>query len=106
MHSYIIGSTDVVLHYTSVSFDIHLKEIGGTLIQGGQLVVLKPDPYHLDMDYFSTTLQRYQITYLGTVPTLLTILIDYLRILPKDHQDTRLKSLRRIISGGLLFELH
>jgi non-ribosomal peptide synthetase component F len=101
IRSYIIESTDIILHHTSVSFDSHFEEITGSLIQGAQVVVLKPDPYHLDMNYFSRTIQRYHISYLGSVPTVLIMLIDNLRILPKDQQYTRLKSLRRFSLGGL-----
>jgi non-ribosomal peptide synthetase component F len=96
---------DIVLYHTSVSFDAHVEQIVGTLIQGGQLVVLKPNPYHLDMDYFSATIERHHISCLGGVPTLLTMLIDYCRTLPKNQQQTRLKSLRCFSSGGLLFNL-
>ncbi|CAF1505285.1 unnamed protein product, partial [Rotaria sordida] len=38
-----IQPTDTVLHHTSVNFDVHLLEIVGTLIMGGQVILLHPN---------------------------------------------------------------
>ncbi|CAF1264833.1 unnamed protein product [Rotaria sordida] len=99
--SAVIDSTSIVLHHRSVAFDPHLEEIAGSLISGAQVVLLKPDPCHLDMDYFSTTIARYQVTFIGIVPTALITMINLIRSLPQVEQDNRLKSLRCIVSGGI-----
>ncbi|CAF1258490.1 unnamed protein product [Rotaria sordida] len=38
-----IQPMDTVLHHTSVNFDVHLLEIVGTLIMGGQVILLHPN---------------------------------------------------------------
>ena len=88
-----------------MSFDPHVEEIAGSLISSAQLVILKPDPYHLDMDYLLTTIARYQVTFLGTVPTTLIMLTDILRSLSQVNQDSRLRSLCCIVSGGLSYKM-
>lgn len=95
-----IDSTSIVLHHRSVAFDPHLEEIAGSLISGAQAVLLKPDPCHLDMDYFSATIARYQVTFIGIVPTALITMTNLILSFSQAEQDSRLKSLRCIVSGG------
>jgi hypothetical protein len=52
---------------------------------GGQVVLLHPNG-NLNMNFFSGTISRQQVTYLNIVPSLLTILIDYLRT-TKNHKE-------------------
>jgi non-ribosomal peptide synthetase component F len=87
---------DSVLHHTSVTFDVHLSEIAGTLIMGGQVILLHPNG-NLSMTFFSETIARQQVTYLNIVPSLLIILIDYLRT---TNNKECLKTLRCILFGG------
>jgi non-ribosomal peptide synthetase component F len=94
-----------VLQHASVAFDSHIEEIMGPLISSAQLALIKPDPYHLDMDYFSATIARHQVTFLFPVPTLLIMLTNLVRSLPQDEQCNRLKSLRFLSCGGLFFTL-
>ncbi|CAF4360152.1 unnamed protein product [Rotaria sp. Silwood2] len=71
-------STDTVLHHTSVNFDVHLLEIIGTLIMGGQVILLHPNG-NLSMITFSETIRRQQVTILNIMSSLLITLVDYLR---------------------------
>ncbi len=96
IRSYVIESTDITLHHTSVTFDAHLGEILGTTIMGAQLILLQPNG-HLDMEIFAKTIQHHQVTYLGTVPSQITELIVFLR---NANEENLLKTLRCISSGG------
>ena len=69
---------DVVVQMAQCSFDIHVEDIVGTLVTGGTLVMLRPDG-HMDFEYLSRVLIDHQITYLHTVPTLLTSFLRYLK---------------------------
>ncbi len=101
IRSCLLKPTDIIVQQASVAFDAHIEEIMGPLISSAQLAVLKPDPYHLDLDYFSTAIARHQVTFLFPVPTLLIMLTNFVRSLPKDEQCNRLKSLRFLSCGGL-----
>ena len=101
----VIDCNSIVLHHRSVAFDPHLEEIAGSLISGAQVVLLKPDPCHLDMDYFSSTISRNEVTFIGIVPTALITMTNLIRSMSQVEQDTRLKSLRCIVSGGLSLSL-
>ena len=88
---------DVVLHHTPVAFDVHLSEIIGTLIKGGQVILLRPND-NFDIDVYSCTISQQQVTYLNIVPSLLTILIHRLHM--SNNKDS-LNTLRRIVSYGM-----
>ncbi|CAF4100658.1 unnamed protein product [Adineta steineri] len=100
IHSCLIKPTDIILQHASVAFDSHIEEIMGPLISSAQLAILKPDPYHLDIDYFSTAIAQHQVTFLFPVPTLLIMLTNFVRSLSKDEQCNRLKTLRFLSCGG------
>ena len=63
---------------------------------GGEVILLHPNG-NLSMSFFSETIHRQQATVLNVVPSLLNILIDYLRA--TDNKEC-LKTLRCISSGG------
>ncbi|CAF1354197.1 unnamed protein product [Adineta steineri] len=90
--SNIMQQTDVVLHHTSVTFNVHLSEIAGALIMGGQVVLLHPNG-DLNMKLFSQTIHRQQVTILNIVSSSLTILTNYIRI---TNNNEYLKTLRCI----------
>lgn len=87
---------DVVLHHTPATFDIHLSEIVGTLLVGGQVIILHPNG-NLDMNVFSKAISHKQVTCLNIAPSFLTILIDHLCNI--DNKDC-LRTLRCILSHG------
>ncbi|CAF1470753.1 unnamed protein product, partial [Adineta ricciae] len=96
-HSTIMMHDDVVLQTTLPTFDIHMQEILGTLWLGGTLVLLRQNG-NLDMHYFTSILQRYQITLLIMVPTLISSLTQYLQ--NSMSQQHALTSIRRLCSLG------
>ena len=79
-----------------MTFDVHIEEILGTLIMCGQLIILRPYG-ELDMEMFSRTINRHQVTYLSTVPSQI---INIAMFLHEKDQDNALKTLRCISSGG------
>lgn len=87
---------DVVLHHTPATFDIHLLEIIGTLIVGGQVSVLHPNG-NIDMNIFSKTIMHQQVTHLNIVPSFLNILMDHLH--DTDNKDC-LRTIHCISSYG------
>ena len=97
IHSCDIQSTDVVLHHTPVTFDVHLSEIIGTLIKGGQVALLPPNVTY-DINVYSRTVSEQQVTCLNIVPSLLTTLTHYLH---STNNEDCLKTLRRIMSHGM-----
>ncbi|CAF1543966.1 unnamed protein product, partial [Adineta ricciae] len=96
MRALVIQSTDIGLHHTSVTFDAHLSESIGILMKGGQVVILKPFA-QLDMESFIRTLCRYQVSYIGIVPSQLINLVAFLR--STDEYNT-LETLRCVATGG------
>ncbi len=75
----LLECTDIIVQQASVAFDSHIEEIMGPLISGAQLALLKPDPYHLDLDYFSSSIARHQARFIFPVPTLLIMFTNVLR---------------------------
>ena len=95
-HSSMIEDNSTVLQTTPVTFDIHIEETLGTLWLGGSICLLRPNG-NLDMSYLSSLIQRHQITFLITVPTLLISLVDFMQSSPND---LLLRTLRRLCSIG------
>jgi len=63
---------------------------------GGQVILLHPNG-NLSMNFFSETIGRQQVTFLNVVPSLLSILGDYLHTA---NNKESLKTLRCVLSGG------
>jgi len=68
---------DVVIQMAQCTFDIHIKECLGTLLIGASLVLLHPASW-MDYQYLSRTLQQHTVTYFSVVPSMMTILFNYL----------------------------
>ena len=86
-----------VLQIVRCSFDIHVGDIIGTLIAGGTLVMLHPKGI-MDFDYLSQIITSKQITYMHTVPTLLS---SYFHFLQETHSTSAVKTLQSLCSGGV-----
>jgi non-ribosomal peptide synthetase component F len=99
MRSYIIQSTDVTLHHTSVTFDAHLEEILGTAMMGGELILLSPDG-HLDIEVIAKTISRHEVTYMFGVPSQMNELIAFSQNI---NQEGHLRTIHRIASGGKIW---
>ena len=59
------------------SFDAHVMECSGIVMLGGSVVLLRPEG-HLDAEYLSKTIQQHHVTFMGVVPSLMTVICNYL----------------------------
>jgi non-ribosomal peptide synthetase component F len=98
----VIRSSDITVHHTSVSFDVHLTETAAALMMGGQIAILKPYG-HLDIDYFTQTIAKQQVTYMTTVPTMLISFGNFLKTM---SGETRLKTMWTITTIGMSTTIH
>ena len=78
------------------SFDIHVQEILGTLMIGATLVMLRPRGT-IDFEYLDGILEKKQITYMHTVPTLL---YNFFNFVEKSKKCESIQYLRSLCSGG------
>ena len=72
------NSNDTAVQMARCSFDIHVQEILGILMNGATLVMLHPGGT-IDFDYLSTVLVKKQITYIHTVPSLLHSFLTFIK---------------------------
>jgi non-ribosomal peptide synthetase component F len=100
MHSLInidsLNKNDIVVQMSRCSFDIHVQEILGTLINGATLVMLRPRGT-IDFEYLSAVLDEKQITYMHTVPSLLREFFTYIQ---ENNNKEAVKYLRSLCSIG------
>ena len=87
---------DTVVQMARCSFDIHVQEILGTLMIGATLVMLHPEGT-LQFDYLSDVLEKKQISYMHTVPSLIYSFFTFLK--EYNNQDV-LRYLRSLCSIG------
>ncbi len=78
------------------SFDIHVQETLGTLMNGATVVMLRPRG-NIDFDYLSATLLEKQITSIYTVPSLLQNIFTYLE---ETEKIDVVRFLRSVCTGG------
>ncbi|CAF3708674.1 unnamed protein product [Rotaria sp. Silwood1] len=95
--SSIMMQNETVLQITPTTFDIHIQEILGTLWLGGCICLLRPNG-NLDMNYLTSVVQRNQITFAITVPTLLATIAQHVHNYHDKHHT--LISLQRLCSIG------
>ncbi|REF43107.1 amino acid adenylation domain-containing protein [Serratia ficaria] len=69
-----LGQETVTFGISSLSFDLSVWDIFGTLAAGGTLVVCKPDGTR-DPDYWWQQIQQHHVTVWNTVPTSFEMLI-------------------------------
>ena len=91
-----IRRQDRVLQMASCSFDIHVMECLGPLVNGSTCVMLKPDG-NLDMGYVVSTIHRHLVNVAFFVPSFLYALHEYLEHTDQFHL---LSSMRQIVFGG------
>jgi non-ribosomal peptide synthetase component F len=87
---------DTIIQMARCSFDIHVQEILGTLMIGATLIMLHPKGT-IDFDYLSEILDKKQITYIHTVPSLLH---SFFTFLEKCNNRVAVKYLRSLCSSG------
>ncbi|CAF0953029.1 unnamed protein product [Adineta steineri] len=95
--THIIEENDVVLQLSSSSFDSHLDDIGGALLQGGHLVLLKAGG-HLDFDYMTKVIYEKNVTYVGPVPSWIGALSEFLS--ENYHAQERVRQVHWWYLGG------
>ena len=96
VRSYVIERTHVPLNQSSVTFDLHLEQILGSILTGATVVLLHPAG-HLDMAKFATTIRDQQVTFVCIVPSQLINLLNYVQSATADHL---LRSVRWLICLG------
>jgi non-ribosomal peptide synthetase component F len=87
---------DTVIQMARCSFDIHVQEVFGTLMIGATLIMLHPHGT-IDFEYLSEVLDKRQITYMHTVPSLLH---GFFSFLEKCNNWVAMKYLRSLCSSG------
>jgi acyl-coenzyme A synthetase/AMP-(fatty) acid ligase/acyl carrier protein len=87
-----LQEADKFLQKTPFTFDASVWEIFAPLLAGAQLVMAEPEG-HADPAYLITTINRYSITHLQVVPSLLQLLVA-------DDRFTTCKSLKTLFCGG------
>ncbi|WP_327365664.1 non-ribosomal peptide synthetase [Streptomyces sp. NBC_01217] len=73
-----VGPGDRVLAISSLSFDLSVWDVFGTLGAGGTLVIPEPSG-NPDPSAWAELLRRHRVTVWNSVPALLQILLDYTR---------------------------
>jgi non-ribosomal peptide synthetase component F len=87
---------DNILQVARCSFDIHVKDVIGTLVIGATLVMLHPDGI-LDLEYLAEILEEQEITYMQVVPSLLQSLFSFLKA---ENLAFTAKRLQSVCSSG------
>ncbi len=87
-----LGTDDVVLQKTPISFDASVWEFWAPLLAGARLVMAQPGG-HQDPAYMAKALRSHGITTLQLVPSMLEFVIE-------EVAKTPCPSLRRVFSGG------
>ncbi|CAF4054411.1 unnamed protein product, partial [Adineta steineri] len=86
---------DTMIQMASCSYDVHAREVVGTLITGSTIIMLRPQG-NMDLDYMVMTLNRKQVSYLQCVPAYANVLLEFLQ----SHSVPNLSSLRTFDIGG------
>ena len=100
LHSYVLGrklsgiysEQDVMLHGSTLSFDIAVEEIFCPLLLGGQIILLNPIGFK-DIDGILETISLNKITAFSTTPSVLTQCLESKNL-------KRCTSLSKVILGG------
>ena len=93
---YPIGDSDVILQKTTYTFDVSVWEQLWWAIQGAAVCFLVPGG-EKDPEAIISAIDKYKITTMHFVPSMLNIFLDYL----ENHDDmTSLQSLKRVFASG------
>ncbi|CAF4312952.1 unnamed protein product, partial [Adineta steineri] len=96
VHVDIFNKNDIIIQMARCSFDLHVQEILGTLIIGATVIMLHPQGNY-DFEYLSMLMERKQITFLYTVPTLLQLFFTFIKDTKKAYV---MQYLRSLCTGG------
>ncbi|MGZ4032873.1 MAG: non-ribosomal peptide synthetase, partial [Tumebacillaceae bacterium] len=89
---YKLTSDDRVLQKTPFSFDVSVWEFFWPLLTGARLVVARPEG-HRDSHYLVETIQRYEITTLHFVPSMLQLFLEETGV-------EQCRSIRQVMTSG------
>ncbi|CAF4209052.1 unnamed protein product, partial [Adineta steineri] len=96
LHIDLFNKTHTVVQMARCSFDLHVQEILGTLVIGATIIMLHPQG-NFDFEYLSMLIERKQITFLYTVPTLLQLFFSFIKDTKKAYV---MEYLRSLCTGG------
>lgn len=94
--AYPLGPDDVILHKTSISFDVSVWELFGWLAGGGALALLPPGAER-DPDAIIDAVEHDGVTVMDLVPQMLGAVADV--VVARDAAD-RMRTLRLVSSGS------
>ncbi|WP_372371491.1 amino acid adenylation domain-containing protein [Candidatus Uabimicrobium sp. HlEnr_7] len=97
-NQYAIDETGVVLQKTTIGFDVSVWEIFWPLLNGAKLVLARPQG-HKDPQYLSQVIEKYMVTTLHFVPSMLQ---TFLQSIPLKQY----KHLQRVICSGEALSLN
>ncbi len=83
---------DRIIQKYSISFDVSVWEIFGTLFAGSRLILAEPGR-HVDSGYMLDLIQEHRVTVVDLVPSMLESWLE-------EADLDRCRSLRRVICGG------
>ena len=93
--NYRVGATDQTLVISSLSFDMCVYEVLGTLAAGGAMIMPLPAQLH-DVTHWADLVARHGVTVWNSAPQLLDMLVSYTEPRPALHP----RSIRVTILGG------
>ena len=91
---YKLGAQDRTLAVSSLSFDLSVFDVFGTLAAGG-CIVMPQHERRLDPTHWLALMQRHHVTVWNSVPALCSLLLDH-----AEQAGTLLPRLRRILLSG------
>lgn len=94
--AYPLGPDDVVLHKTSISFDVSVWELFGWMAGGGALCLLPPGGER-DPDSIVDSVERHGVTCMDLIPQMLGAVAD---LVVARGAAARLRTLRLVLSGS------
>ncbi len=97
-----LQSKDVLFHKTYPCFDISVWEICWWAVTGASVVILPPKKEH-DIKLFIQMIEKYQITVIQMVPSVLRIFLSYIK---ENFSMQRLSSLKYVFGGGEVLDAH
>ncbi|MEA5549545.1 amino acid adenylation domain-containing protein [Anabaena cylindrica UHCC 0172] len=90
-----VNADDRILALSSLSFDLSVYDIFGTLAAGGTIVIPEAASTK-DPNHWTELITKYQITIWNSVPALMQMLVEY----ASPHQEILFNSLRLVLLSG------
>ena len=81
------------------TFDVHVQEILGTLINGATILMLHPGGF-MDFEYLCTVLSEKQVTYMDNVPSFFQSFFEFVE---ENNTQNMLVYLKLVCSGGMYY---